>query len=100
MPLEKEEALLSLLDFMRLDDRGWETVDHWDADLCAIGIRAKGRDDRLVYMSTFGEKPGEYYYECEVANNASNLGYDVVDKGQHVRINALITALERHLQIE
>jgi len=37
-----------------------EVVDHWDADLCAIGFRLKGRPAPLVYVSTWKKETGRF----------------------------------------
>ncbi len=97
MTLLKDDAILSLLDRLQLTERGWEVVDHWEADRCAIGIRSLRVPGHLVYISVF-DKPGElYYFEAEAEDSEAELGYEVVEDGQSVTYDALLAALERHL---
>jgi hypothetical protein len=43
----------------------FQLVDHWDADLFAVGIADVSDDRRLVYVSTFGKPSGFLAYDCE-----------------------------------
>ena len=50
--MEKDERLLAALKSLR--DRfgdAIDVVDHWDADLRAVGISRQGTGGRLVYLS-------------------------------------------------
>ena len=47
-----------------------EFVDHWDADLCAIGFRLKGRPAPLVYVSTWKKGSGRFSVVLEEAAHA------------------------------
>ena len=56
-PLQKDQSIVRLLDGLtaRLGPRAFDVVDHWESDLCAIGIARPDNHDVLVYISTNGE---------------------------------------------
>lgn len=93
----KDDSITSLVARLGALNRAWEPVDHWEADLCAIGIRSSKSPGRLVYVSTYGSNEDRFDYECEIENGAANLGYDVVEEGRNVAFEALAAAIERHL---
>jgi hypothetical protein len=62
---EKDRSIADLLERLDPGSRGWIVVDHWDDDLCATAIASRGRERRLVYVSTFGKAEGRYYMEFE-----------------------------------
>jgi hypothetical protein len=64
--MNKDASILDLVARLDLPRRGWIVVDHWDADCMAIGIATPADLRRLVYVSTYDEKPNRYYYECEI----------------------------------
>jgi hypothetical protein len=97
MKLEKDESILRLVSLLDLRQRGWTLVDHWDADLCAVGIASNTDPRRLVYVSTYGKKPGTYDYECETPDGAQPTEYRTIEKGEDVSITMLFAALEQHL---
>lgn len=95
LPLEKDRSILDLLRRLDLDARGWILVDHWEADLCAVGIAHGGRPDRLVYVSTFPTTSQGFFYECEVSRAD---GYDVVATADGVSFAVLLDVLVGHLR--
>lgn len=40
--MKKDGSIGQLLAALALDERGWFETDHWDGDLCAIGIAREG----------------------------------------------------------
>ncbi|RME50659.1 MAG: hypothetical protein D6790_20950 [Caldilineae bacterium] len=93
----KDRSILDLLALIDLASNGWISVDHWDADLCAIGIAKMGDPRRLVYVSTFERLPGRYDYECEVKAGPNAEDYVTVDSGEDVDLERLRQVLRRHL---
>ena len=82
----------------RLGPAGWTVVDHWDADLFAIGV-AKVDDPRiLVYVSTYQHPTGKFYVECEVPNGPEPSDYRVQQQGE-VDLEALLEILRTHLSL-
>ena len=97
MNLTKDESIIKLLDELRPTECGWEIVDHWDADLCAIGLSSNRNPERLVYVSTYQIDVGHFDFECEVRNEKNPLGYDVIRSGQNVDYATLKRELIGHL---
>lgn len=64
---EKDATISELLARLDLPARGWTIRDHWEGDLCAIGILVSVDPHRLVYVSTFSKQPGHYFYALESA---------------------------------
>ncbi len=52
--LVKDESILRLVSNMStaLDPSRWQVLDHWEADLFAIGIASAADKERHVYVST------------------------------------------------
>lgn len=95
--IKKDPTILRLLALLDLTKEGWRTVGHWDADLVAVGIASVGNSGRIVYISTFNEPPGRYYYECEVSNGSEPTDFDVTDRVHGATFDELLCALRRHL---
>lgn len=93
----KHRSICKLVERLRPADRGWAIVDHWDADLCAIGIAHPRRLRRLVYVSTWRMRPGRYSYECEAPSGPKETDYEVVETGEDVDFVTLTSVMARHL---
>ena len=95
----KDDSVLRVLDRLRSDlgDDAFDVVDHWDADLCAVGV-ARPSDHRfLVYISTFPPENGVLAYECERPSSDPDLPYDsdgIVNEASYDDVAAAVT---RHL---
>jgi hypothetical protein len=93
----KDRTIRELLKKLDLRSRGWAVVDHWEADLCAIGIAKSSDPLRLIYVSTFGKAPGHYYYDCDVLS-ADDPGDDrTVASESDVEFDVVLKAAEQHL---
>ncbi|MCO6458610.1 MAG: hypothetical protein J5I93_25160 [Pirellulaceae bacterium] len=90
---------MDLISRIGLDQRGWMIRDHWEADLCAIGISSRSCPSRLVYVSTFDRQIGHYDYECEQSTSDDGDDYVVVDGASNVEYSELLDAMERHLAV-
>ena len=101
MILNKDKSILQLLDLLGLEERGWAVNDHWEADLCAIGITSTSSKGRLVYVSTFDKPEGKFDYECEAlrCEAEGDTEYEIVDEGVDVGFHDLVEAVERHLDV-
>lgn len=93
----KDPSIGTLLRALSLEKRGWIVVDHWDADLFAIGIARKDNPRRLVYISTFKRSPGRYYYECEIPTRSDDGDYLTTSSAEDVDLDTLIHEMTRHL---
>jgi hypothetical protein len=97
MKSQKDKSIRDLVARLRLDSRGWQVVDHWEADLCAIGVAAVRDPRRLVYISTFSRAPGRYDYECEMSDGPNADEYKTTASGESVDYGTLIKVMEAHL---
>jgi hypothetical protein len=97
MTLTKDETIRELVSALEVGRRGWVLVDHWEADLCAVGIANGAEPRRLVYVSTYGKAPETYDYECEVPDSAQPAENRQVARGENVSLTELVAVLERHL---
>lgn len=66
--LQKDETIVRLLAALceRLGVGVFDVVDHWDADLCAVGIARPDNHRVLVYINTFGQAEGTYFVSLEI----------------------------------
>ena len=96
--MDKDLSIIALLERLRLEERGWEIVDDWDADMCAVGIAKVGSPRRLVYVSTFKCPLERYYYDCEEPGASERPDdYHVTETGEGVDFATLLRVMERHL---
>jgi hypothetical protein len=70
----------------------FQLVDHWDADLCAIGIGSVQDARRLVYISTYRKPEGAVAYECDQADVT-------LLKNEHADLAELVRVVADHLGI-
>ncbi len=66
--LRKHETILSLIDKLksRMGDDAFDVVDHWDADLFAVGIAKPDDHDVLAYVCTYGRAVDNYFVSLEL----------------------------------
>jgi len=94
----KDPEIDQLLHRLDLDARGWQYVDNWDADMCAVGIGAR-TDPRLrAYVSTWRQPPDRYFFSCEVPTGEQRDECETVLEGEASSYEALLTVLVRHLE--
>lgn len=97
MTSDKDESIAALLAALDLRKHGWITVDHWDADRCAIGVASSVEPRRLVYISTWKMEPGHCYWECEVPTGQDIADYSVTSQGYAQGLDTLLLVLRSHL---
>lgn len=95
--MEKDKSIRNLVEELKLDQNGWIIVDHWEGDLCAIGIARPQTPRRLVWISTFNKMPGYYDYECEIPAGLEDYEYLSVKEGRDVSFEELLDVLKAHL---
>lgn len=98
MTPSKAPSILKLIEMLQLDKHGWIIVDHWEADLCAVGIAANKNPRRLVYISSYNKPDGIFDYECETPLAGDNEEYEVEQEGQDVPFAEIMDVLKRHLE--
>ena len=91
--LRKDTSIWSLIAQLavNLGGESFQLVDHWDADLFAIGIASIKDARRLVYVSTFNKASGTFAYDCEEPDGGS------VQKNEHADFVELLQIVKRHL---
>ncbi len=97
MTLNKDATIVELVARLELDQRGWVIEDHWDGDLCAIGIATPQAPRRLVYISTYNEPSCHYYYECEIPAGPCIEEYRTVAAGNVLSFDELVRIMQWHL---
>lgn len=75
----------------------FRVVDHWDADLYAVGLAAIEDPRRLVYVSTFGQVAGRYAFECEEPEEGRE--YRTVARGDAATFEELREIVRAHLAL-
>jgi len=90
MSMTKDSSINVLLSKLSLPDRGWQIVDHWEADLFAVDIGSERTEGKLVYISTYDKKPGKYDFECEISKGAD---YETVKSGKDVDFTVIESVL-------
>src|SRR4051812_14821877 len=80
-----------------VDSQDYQVVDHWDADLFAIGIAAIAEPRRLVYVCTFKQEPDRYVVECEEPDNEKD--YRAADGGEALTFDQVVELIRSHLFI-
>jgi hypothetical protein len=83
--LPKSHTVIEML--VRLEQRfgrgGFQIVDHWDADLDAVGIAHPSNQELLAYIAVHGSE--DYYVELELPCSAgSALPYSVAGEYRSV----------------
>ena len=97
MTARKDRTIRELITRLELAARGWQVVDHWEADLQAIGVATKQDPRRLVYVSTFSRAPGHFDYQCEAPAGPDDEDYTTTTSGDDVDYETLLKVLEAHL---
>lgn len=97
MNLIKDRSILELLSRLDIGNNRWRIQDHWDADLCAIGLSSDLNPQHLVYVSTFDREAGRYDFECEIVDKLYPEKYTVANSGANVDFLTLYQAIRHHL---
>jgi len=101
MNLDKDPAILELLRRLRsqLGPSAFVLADHWEQDLCAVGIASPLNPRVLVYISTYAERPGLYNYELELPPHPGDESlYQVKGRAFDVSFEELAVVVAEHLK--
>lgn len=93
----KDASISHLVAALPMRERLWVLVDHWDADLFAIGVAHRDDERRLVYVSTFKRAPGRYDYQCEAPSGPDATDFETTAAGDDVGFEELVRAMVLHL---
>jgi hypothetical protein len=71
----KDKKILQLLSHLKqaFGKDSFRVNDHWDGDLCAIGL-TDINETYLLYVSTFGKPESTYYAELEERRQQDSIG--------------------------
>src|SRR5215213_4978463 len=95
--LVKDRSIWALLALLAsdVDSTRYQVVDHWDADLFAIGVAAVDDGRRLVYISTFAQENERYAVECEAPDGEES--YIVSGRGERLSFQDVVATIRQHL---
>ena len=99
--LEKEPAILAVLDRLRLTlgRHAFVLADHWESDVCAVGIASPQNSGVLVYIACYRETPGYYDFELELPPLPDDdFVYRVAGIGSGVSFEELAGVVAGHLK--
>ena len=102
-PLKKEKTILAVVDRLRCDlgEGTFDVGDHWEGDLCAIGLAMPCDHSMLVYISSFGHPDGQYSYETELPPGPDTDGqYATADRSSACNYDDLLKAIKKHWKLE
>lgn len=100
-PVNKDTSILTLLARLQADlgANAFDIVDHWESDLCAIGLGMPSDHTILVCVSTYGHPDGEYDYELENAPETKGDVYSVAGRAAATTYDELTDIIKKHLKI-
>ena len=99
--LDKDPAILAAIDGLRslLGPYAFVLADHWEQDLCAVGIASPRDPGVLAYISCYGESPGRFNYELKMpAPPGDGFPYRVAATGSDVTLEELAGVVTGHLR--
>lgn len=95
--MEKDKSITVLIDKINEDTalNGFEVVDYWEGDLCAIGLK---KGNRLVYINTYNS-PGtaEMKYDLDLELLQPDEPYNVVKAIREVSETQLFKEIQQFL---
>jgi hypothetical protein len=98
--MEKDKTILDLLKRLRsvVNFDLLQTVDYWEADLCAIGIR---RGKRLIYISTYNylNKQLRFDYDLEVLDNIDESNFKLIKEARQASEDELVIDIKKFLDV-
>jgi hypothetical protein len=98
--LDKNPAILAVLSQLRsrLGPNAFVLADHWESDLCAVGIASPHNPGVLIYISCYGEPPESFRYELELPPpNGDDFPYQAAGTGTALSFEALAEVVAGHL---
>jgi hypothetical protein len=99
--LDKDPTILAALERLRsrFGSDAFVIADHWEADLCAVGIASPRDPGVLAYISCDAEHPGHFGYELELpAAPGDDFPYQVARRGSGLSFDELADVIARHLK--
>ena len=96
----KDKSIKNLVQMIleNLDERELIIVDHWESDLCSVGIARKDSPDQLVYLSTYNVPKNFLYYELEFPKDIDQLNLTYPTSGE-VNNKDILKIISSHLKL-
>jgi hypothetical protein len=98
--LDKDPSILAVLErlWLRLGPDVFVLADHWEPDLCAVGIASPRNPGVLAYISCYGEAPDRFGYELELPPPpGDDFPYIVAGSGSGLSFEELVGVVAGHL---
>jgi hypothetical protein len=98
---DKATSLKRIIGRLRqtLGTEAFDIVDHWDGDLCAVGIARRDDHGLLVYISTYNKKDDQYFVSLELPSSETKMPYDSAGTFENVDFDRLESIVRQHLKI-
>lgn len=80
-----------------LGTTAFEIVDHWEDDLCAIGLARPGNHSVLVYVATYALPAHTYFASLELPSIAEGLPYKSAGEFNDLDFDGLVNVVKKHL---
>lgn len=77
----------------------FDIVDHWEGDLCAVGIARPDNHSILVYISTWTPSAGYYDVHLELPPTKEDDIYEPAGLYKRVDFDGLIEIVKRHFEV-
>lgn len=98
----KDRSILDLLARLGNDlpTGSVDITDHWESDLCAIGISAASSRSTLAYVSADRQDPGYYYLELELPPEKPGSKYEVAGRWERIEYKDMLAQIRVHFGID
>ena len=100
--MDKDETIIEVLKRLRTDlgKQTFQVVDHWEADLVAVGIASPSNPRILAYISTLNYPEHGYFLELEAPGKSEDLDdYKVIGTWDRLNDEDLKKHIQKHLVI-
>ncbi len=81
----------------KFGEQRFKIKDHWDGDLCAIGL-VDNEEQYLVYISVYGDE--NFYVSLENLKTGGDHPYETMGDFDNVNLEGLEKIFARHLRLE
>ena len=99
--MTKDQSIVDLLAALSaaLGPGAFDVVDHWEADLVAVGIGSPENHDVLAYLSTHEKSAGRYLVHLELPSSpGSELPHTPAGEHDDVSFEMLVGLLRHHFE--
>lgn len=79
--------------------QAFDIVDHWDGDMCAVGIARPDNHGALVYISTYNQADDRFFVSLESPSLNAEKPYKSVGDFDKVDFKTLENIVRRHLSL-